>query len=181
MAGDTPAEAVHNFVDPLQQSVHCIAPAYVNVRGGYHVQPEPHTLTLNDFESISLKCDRDLTLWVTHDYNIVEAKDDPELGPWKVHSRGYIYLVCDGEQPLFAYHWHPKTGFDVHFPHLHMYWLESLGQPEAAKMHFATGRVSLESVIRLLVREFNVKTIQDDYAKILDDREAAFFKYRSWG
>jgi hypothetical protein len=179
MAGDNPAKAVKNFADPLQETIHCIAPAYVNVRGGYHVRPDPHTLTLNDFDSVALKGPRDLTLWVTHDYEIVEAQK--ELGPWKVHSRGYIYLVSETDQPLFAYHWHPKPEFDVHFPHLHIYWFEALDQPQAAKMHFATGRVSLESVIRLLVREFEVQPTREDYAEALDNREAAFFKYRTWG
>jgi hypothetical protein len=179
MAADNPREAVRNFVEPLQDAVLCVANAYVNVRGGYFVRPEPHVLTLNNGEYIPVSGPRDISFSVSHDYNIVES-EHPERGPWKVASRGYIYTVSERDVPVFAYHWHPTPGWDVQFPHLHLYLLESIEGNPTHKAHFPTGRVSLESVIRLLIREFDVEPLRTDYTEVLNKGEEAFIEYRLW-
>ena len=156
-----------------------MANAYVNVRGGYHASPEPHSLVLNDAADVLLNADRTLTMSVRHEYRVVAA-DEAEGGPWRVSSSAYIYRLSEDDEPIFAYHWHPIEGFDIQFPHLHLYLLERQGAPALAKAHFPTARISLESFVRLLVREFGVRPLRDDYPAILDARERDFLRQRTW-
>lgn len=179
MAGENPREAVDNFLKPLQDAVLCVTDAYVNPQGGYHARPDPPVVVLNKDEPVPLRGRSDLTLQIYHHYRIVQDKRR-ELGPWKVSTAGYIYLVRQGEQQILGYHWHPHPEWDIHFPHLHVYALERLERPDLVKAHYPTGRVSFESVLRFLIREFGVNA-KDNHAAILDRTEAAFLKYRTWG
>jgi hypothetical protein len=186
--GDTPADAVHNFQQPLQDVIHCIANAYVNVRGGYHVRAEPHTLVLNDADRINLNGARDLSITVSHDYEIIENPEGEQ--PWRCHSRGYIYHVYEGGRPIYGWHWHPGLGTDITYPHVHPYLLdvceedacamEILNFRSMAKVHLPTGRVSLEGVVRFLIRDLGVQPRLSQYREILDHREAAFDAHRTW-
>ena len=176
MPGDNARDAVVAFVTPLQQVVHCITNAVVNPRGGYHPRAEPHAVVLNDGQPVQLRGARqNLSLSVVHSYRIIEV-NQPE-GRWKVSSAGYIYTLKELDQALVAWHWHP---WDVSFPHLHLYEAEQLERPDLAKIHYPTGRVSLESIARFLIREYSVQPREDNYEEILSRTEEAFRRARTW-
>jgi hypothetical protein len=78
----------------------------------------------------------------------------------------------DGAEML-SWHWHPQTG--LHLPHLHV----ARGPvPKAA--HLPTARVSLESVIRLLVADLGVNPLRSDWSDVLTASEEPFVKHRRW-
>ncbi len=54
MWGRTPAEAVNNYVDPIQLAVSCVSDAVVNVRGGYYPSNTSHTLVMNENTPVRL-------------------------------------------------------------------------------------------------------------------------------
>lgn len=74
MAGRSPAEAVANFLAPLQRAVSCVTPAVLDVHGGYHVAEAPHALTLGVEAPVRMRGPGELALRVTHHYRIVEAE-----------------------------------------------------------------------------------------------------------
>ena len=95
-------------------------------------------------------------------------------------TRAYAYeLQTVSGESVLSYHWHPSPR--VPEPHTH------LGRTQLApdavlsqKAHQPTGRVSLESVIRACITEYNVRPLRDDWDKTLALREGDFQLYRSW-
>ena len=64
------------------------------------------------------------------------------------------------------------------YPHLH-----SSGGTLGKAIHLPTGRVSIESVLRLLLTDLTVKPTQqheNDYAEILWESERRFIEHRRW-
>jgi hypothetical protein len=99
-----------------------------------------------------------------------------------VHSREYIYELTSGEgRSLIRWDWHPdgQAGEQpVSWPHVH---LRGYTQPvNVSRGHVPTGRVSLEAVIRYVIRDLGVEPRRADWAAILDRHEQAFVAARSW-
>lgn len=88
MAGKTPPEAVHNFLEPLQLALSCVSQEVLTVRGGYYPSATPHALTLGNSPAI-LGRDRRLALKVVQHYRIIEHEG--ARGPWKVRTVAYNY------------------------------------------------------------------------------------------
>jgi len=148
----------------------------VNPGGGYYPREAPHSVVLNDGTPVPLRGSRkNLFLDVVHSYRIIEAKR-PE-GRWKVSSAGYIYTLKEADDALVAWHWHP---WEVPFPHLHFYEAKVLGRPDLAGIHYPTGRVSLETIARFLIREYEVRPQNENYEEILNETEEAFRRARTW-
>jgi hypothetical protein len=114
-------------------------------------------------------------------YEIIE--EPGERGPWKVRTRGYMYSVqtADGAEML-AYHWHPVGQSTETRPHMHLGSVTL--QPDLVitkKTHIPSGgRISLESVLRLCVRELGVAAARDDWEQLLADSEDLFKMWRTW-
>lgn len=106
-------------------------------------------------------------------------ENEPEPGEFKVRTLKYIYSVTADErlsEELFDWHWHP-TGTPA--PHLHVNGShDALGYFGA--WHLPTARVSLESIIRMLIRDCGVRPARNDWAEVLDDCESRFLTYRTW-
>jgi hypothetical protein len=90
MAGKTPPEAVHNFLEPLQLALSCVSQEVLTVRGGYYPSATPHALTLGNRPAI-LGHDRRLALKVVQHDRIIEHEG--ARGPWKVRTVAYNYTV----------------------------------------------------------------------------------------
>lgn len=113
-------------------------------------------------------------------YEIVRTQDRPERGAWRVSTRGYMYEMQTASGELvWSYHWHP-TGA-VRNPHAHIGATQLA--PDAVllyKAHYPTGRISLESVIRICITEYKVSPMKSDWDDVLSARERDFETYRSW-
>ena len=180
MPGRTPREAVGAFIDPLKDSLSCIARAKITLsHDGWGSVGTINGLTLNNDQPVQLTCQPRLLLRISMLYEIIRT-DDPARGPWRVSTRAYAYELQTSDRELvWSYHWHPQSR--VGNPHAH------IGHTQLAehsvlshKAHYPTGRVSLESVIRTCITEYGVQPLDPEWDKTLALREGDFEIYRSW-
>jgi len=177
VAGRTPAEAVQNFVDPLQKAPSCVTNAVLTVRGGYDVG-RLHAVSIGTEPGYAqLRGPRPLILEIVHHYRVIE--DDTVRGPHKVSTAGYVYELKDPQGArVIAYHWHPLEPGGPPFPHMHVG--PGTGAEKAFdRFHFPTGRIS-EQVLRLAITDFDVEMRRDDWADVLDTSQAAYEEWRTW-
>ena len=180
MPGRTPKEAVDAFLDPLKDTLSCIAHAKFTLsEGGYNTPGRIHSLTLNRNEPIKLKGPRFL-FKLQMAYEIIPVA---EVGrePWRVTTHAYNYEVqTSNGQAMVSFHWHPQG--KVRAPHIHLGTAQLA--PDAVltnKHHIGTARLSLENVIRTCIAEWSVEPLRDDWEKVLELNEANFQTYRKWG
>ena len=178
MAGRTPAEAVNNYLGPLQRAISCVTNSVLNVRGGYDPSPDPHPLALGDGGPVRVSTNPHFFLTVLQNYRVVEFEGP--RGPWKVSIVSYYYSLKDTEDREVLYHWHPHGESDVTFPHLHLRTGSQLGSTDLSQVHFPTGRVSLEDVLRLAIQELGVTPKRTDWMEALDNTQAAHEEWRTW-
>jgi hypothetical protein len=148
----------------------------------YLVPGESHALTFTD-PPVSLRAREGgptgLLFDAEHRFEIVET----ETKLWRVTTRMYQYRLLDhDERELLVYHWQPGEDFQgPNHPHVHV--SAALRAKTSAtsdrsidldNKHLATGRVSLEAVIRMLIDEFDIEPQRDDWREILDRTEAVF-------
>lgn len=97
----------------------------------------------------------------------------------------YEYRLLDHHQTeLLVYHWQPGPDFaGPDHPHLHV--SASLSAQINAvdrqtidldRLHMATGRVSLEALVRMLITEFGIAPYRSDWRQTLDRTEEEFRK-----
>jgi len=95
----------------------------------------------------------------------------------------YQYRLLDQrERELLVYHWQPGDAFlGPDHPHVHVSAALSAQVTaidteiiDLTGLHLATGRVSLEAVIRMLIEEFGVAPQRPDWREILARTEAVF-------
>ncbi len=149
----------------------CVADAYLNVGGGYYPDRNPCALILNDGEPVLLGASG-ISLLLRQTYEIVPNKIS---GEWKISTRSYVYSLADDSGEVIAFHWHPFPDWEVDFPHLHF-----RRTAEYSRAHYPTGRVAVEEVVALVIREFGVAPRRDDYLRILDEGLAKFRQWRTW-
>jgi hypothetical protein len=179
LAGKTTHAATYAFLDPLGLALTCVTRDLLS-HTGTHAQEQPHAATLAHGQPVALKREPRLFLSVMLQYRLVE--DDGPRGPWKVRTTAYSYTVEDGDgAEIIAYHWHPHARGSDHRPHLHFRSAGKVGEPGWAHIHFPSGRVALEDVLRLLIREMGVEPLREDWEEILDETQAGFEKWRTWG
>ncbi len=184
MPGRTPRGAVEAFIDPLKDTLSCVAHAKITLSpGGWGETGKVHGFAVNDDQPVKLqrRARRGpiLMLRVQMLYEIIRT-EEPDRPPWRVTTRSYAYeLQTASGETVLSYHWHPSPR--VPDPHTH------LGRTQLApdavlsqKAHQPTGRVSLESVVRACITEYNVRPLRDDWDKTLALREGDFQLYRSW-
>lgn len=151
--------------------------------GGWWETGKVHGLTVNDDQPVSLRRRRHrgpaLMLRVQMQYEIIRTTE-PDRPPWRVSTRAYAYeLQTTSGELVLSYHWHPSSA--VQAPHTHLGHTQLA--PDAVlsqKAHQPTGRVSLESVVRACITEYNVRALKEDWDKTLALREGDFQLYRSW-
>jgi hypothetical protein len=84
---------------------------------------------------------------------------------------GYETSILDRDgNEIVAYHWHPLGQSNVKHPHVHLsnqIRPIELGRNQTplplADMHLATGVVPLAHVVRMLIEEFGVAPLRDDW------------------
>lgn len=101
-------------------------------------------------------------------YKVIEAEG--ELGKWKVRTVSYIYSLFTDNEERISYHYHPSASPQIWFPHLHV---------NNNRMHFPSGRVSIEEFIRLAILEYGARPTQD-WEAVLMESQRQFEKYRTW-
>jgi len=94
----------------------------------------------------------------------------------------YEYRLLDAfERELLTYHWMPGERYlGPDHPHLHVSaaltaQADALTQREIRldKLHLPTSQVTLAAFVRMLITEFGVAPLRDDWRNILDRADAA--------
>jgi hypothetical protein len=103
-----------------------------------------------------------------HQFRLVHDDED-----WHVSTTAYTYYLLDSnDHELIAWHWHPRT---VAHPHIHVD-AGVIGR----RMHIPTGRVSIESVLRMLVDDLGVPTRRENFREVFEEAERNFIEHRRW-
>ena len=181
MAGKSPAEAVNNFLDPLQKAIDCLTRAQLTVKGGYYpTTVDPHALTLGDGLPQKLSGETDLYLVVKQFYYVIRV-EDPDAGPWKVSTAEYNYNLRDSEnRVVIAYHWHPAERYKVRSPHLHLDQGAEVGRQDLHRVHIPTGRIAIEDFLRFAITELGVEPRRDDWEEVLLRSRKTYEDWRTW-
>jgi hypothetical protein len=160
---------------PLQQAISCVTDAIVLVSGGYYPSPSPHALTLSENPAL-LGRDRCIALNLIQQYRVVQT-DEKDRGAWKVQTVGYVYTLLEPTPPhdeIVAYHWHPASRSAVRYPHLHISAGSGVQRLDIRQAHFPTGRITIGQILRLVVTEFNVRPLRDDWELVLHQKQGSF-------
>jgi len=189
MPGATRADAVREFIAPLQQAFSCVARGKISTRRGGD-QPkidQEQQWSLNDGGGAVLRKRPDfplagrLELYASMYWRVIE--DDREgYGPYRVTTTGYDYLLVIGEtDELWAMHWHARGLSHEVKPHLHLGdKLLSDDAPVTSSSHLRTGRMTFETAIRWAV-ECGAQPLHDDWNDRLALAEAPHLLFRTWG
>ena len=121
----------------------------------------PYQLTFAGGRPARLRGPHDLQVSLVHGYVVVP--DGTGRARWVVHGAEYAYTVLTGDgQRVLAYHWHPIGSSAFTQPHVHVYGRTT--PIDLRRMHLPTGHVALASALRLLIEEFGVRPLRDDWA-----------------
>lgn len=142
-------------------------------------QPEPNLARLSTNDGRG-----DLLFRFVHFYTVVHAPD-ARRGPFSISTSFYQYRVLDwAENEIVVYEWVPAGISPVRTPHMHVPMTRShilkqrTGSPIAyqkthlGKVHFPTGGIVIEDVAELLIREFGVDPLRDDWQDTLKANRA---------
>jgi hypothetical protein len=184
MAGRTAAEAVNNFLTPLQHALSCVTLEVPSVGGGYHVSPmsDPPQVLLFQNNPVILGHDKRFALKLIQQYRVVEGEG--ERGPWKVSTVAYYYTLeipGPARQEVLGYHWHPQERNAITYPHLHLYQGAGVLQHNLLKAHLPTARIAIEDLLRFVITQLGVLPLRKDWEVILAETQDAFQQWRMWG
>lgn len=163
--GRNPYQAVQDLRSTLQRAISCVTSSVFMVQSanGYAVG-STHALVLGSPEATRLP-GSSIALSIRVYARVAERTGE---APWRADLASYFYTLRDLEgQEILAYHWHPNSRSPITFPHLHLGAGSRVGREELQKAHVPSGRVELEDVLAMAIREFGVRPRREDWARIL--------------
>jgi hypothetical protein len=201
LAGASPEEAVDAFLERIRATLACIVggTAFGSgcAEGIEHSltlyvtgQSEPNVARLTTHGGVG-----ELRFRFAHLYTVVHVPDDAQRGPftYEVSTSFYQYAILDYEEnEVVVYDWAPAGMSPVRTPHVHVPIAGSTvlrqrhGSPlESQKtylgnLHFPTGRILLEDIVELLIREFRVDPRRDDWEALLKHNREVLGRGRTW-
>lgn len=122
---------------------------------------------------------------VRHQFRLVELTPENRRPEWRVSTVSYQYRLLDTlRKELLVWHWQPGEDFDgPDRPHLHVSAKLVVGMSahnpdetinlDLDNAHLATGRVTIEAVIRTLIDDFQINP-REGWEQILDRAEVTF-------
>jgi hypothetical protein len=179
LPGNSPGEAVSNFLDPVKDAIQCLGDGVLVYRAhpGLGVL---EAVTLNGGEGMAVRSDLygRLRVEVNFQYVVVQSADD--RGPFRCSTRGYIFSISDSDDAeLMSYHWHPLSVSPDLGPHMHV------GQkvlPQNATLHVPTPRMTVEDLVEHAIDSFGAGPAIDDdtWRPLLADSRERHVAYRDW-
>lgn len=187
MPGVTPADAVREFITPLQAALGCVAHGKISRTGGGNPQPgQQQQWSLNDGGGVTLRrrvgfpLQGQLELHASMYWRVIEDEREG-YGPYRVTTTGYDYSLVIGDKvELWAMHWHAQGRSHEAKPHLHLGdKILSAFAPVTSKSHLRTPRMTFETAIRWAI-EWGTEPLHDDWENRLTLAEAPHLLFRSW-
>ena len=152
--------------------------AILGYSGGDYPSAKLHNLTFINTPPIAPLAGTKLSLFFSQNYSVNRVVVG-EPG-WKVKTEGYIYRLDDESgAEIMSYHWHPSMKYPK-FPHLHLKKGAAVAREELKSSHIPTGRISIESVVEFLIKEFHVMPRYPDWKLAVDENHGLFEKDRTW-
>ena len=172
MPGRSRAQARDSFLAPLKRSLSCVTNSQLYVPETTSASGDVlGALTLSE-EPLVLRSDRlggNILLELRHQFRYVKEREHR----WHVSTVGYLYQLYDeAGQELVSWHWHPESNA---YPHLH-----AASGVLDKRIHLPTGRMSIESLLRMLLTDFAVHPRRDDFMEVLAKAEEPFIEHRRW-
>lgn len=177
MSGRTARDAIAFYRERLQLVVSCVTNSVVQgksvSRSGR--DDETRVFALNNGVPVPIAGATPLLLRVQQHCVLTQAVEVPSR-QWSISLVGYMYTFqLRDDTEVVAYQWHPQRTLDLPYRHLHFGPAsarnDSAVRPgELHKVHFPTGIVALEEVIRLAIDDFHVAPRRLDWEAILDQR-----------
>lgn len=97
------------------------------------------------------------------------------------HSQYMYHVVTDDMTEVILFHWHPDGRSAQHAPHLHVGSSQlTPASVVSRKTHVPTGRVAVEAVLELLIRDFGVVPLRTDWEASFAESRQRFEQWRTW-
>jgi hypothetical protein len=163
------AQAIDRFCSLFKESLSCLTSQFL-----HPVQKSANVYVLTYEPPAELLCEKARrAISVTQVFSAVTDRQ----GEFKVRTREYSYSLLEQQLnasiEVVSYHWHPECTA-VRFPHLHI--------ASIPRVHFPTARVSVESLLRMLIDYYDIEPIlrESEWRAILKRNNAAFDKAATW-
>lgn len=176
MPARTASRAFAEFLEPLQAVASCITHGPILHDCHHPADGKEHWLVFGGRDGIPLGRTRaSLRLEINQRFRLVEAD-----GKWRVTTTRYFYAVIGrDEREVLAYHWHPNVPSRAE-PHLHLSAGAGALLPILNGAHLPTGRIAIEDVVWLALRELRGTPLRPDHLEVLDQGRRAFAANRQW-
>lgn len=186
MVGRSPDVVVETFVARLHRALSCVLRGVVVSSGA--APGLYHSVTIfvkgrNPSEPVALRThggDGQLLFKVAHLYQVETSQLEVPDGQYAIRTTFYHYDILDRDgSEIVVYHFEPEGISPVRLPHLHVPAAKSIVLPQRlgsalanrqthlGKLHLLTGRVQIEDVIEVLIREFAVGPLRADWEAVL--------------
>jgi hypothetical protein len=163
----------------MRRALSCVTSAQLLASRGIRTGEDLEALTLSQ-DPLGLRSGLlgdVIYLKLRQQFHVVRDENAPRSRQLRVSTAAYFYQLDDSSgREMASWHWHPGTG--LAYPHVHV-----AGGVLPKQSHLPTGRVSMESVLRLLLTDLQVPPTRShahDYEKILAKVEGDFIGHRSW-
>ena len=199
MAGTSPEEAVDSFLKQIRDTLGRVLAG--TVFGSGNAQDVEHSLTFylpGQRESNVARLTThggvgELLFRVAHLFTVAHVPDGERRGLFEVRTSFYQYKILDREErEIIVYDWAPSGSSPVRTPHLHVPAAGSIVLRQRAasplenqktflgNLHLPTGRILLDDIVELLIREFRVDPLRGDWEDILRENREALGRERAW-
>lgn len=174
MPGRTPADAVRNYIEPLQTAVSCLdGVAKILVTARVHRVGDLGAWILNGPDGMALHGFG--TFYAQQQFELVETSEEHrqyKAGEhYRVSTREYIYRLALDTGEQIRWHWHPKGNSPERRPHIHPSF--------NLKAHLPGSRVALEDVIEGCI-QLGARASCDDWRQKLGETGGVHKLYRTW-
>ena len=184
MKGRNPQEAVSNFKDVLEKALGCITFERLTVtRVKRYELDEVYSISLKRMSAVPL-AGALLTIIAGQRVRVIH---DP-IGGFRVRTVSYTYEFQTNEsapKEFLLFHWTPEDErAAVRFPHMHIG--PALTERQLVirpgnlhRAHIPTGRISIEKIIWMTIKEFGANPTHGHLEKVLKKSEEEFEKTRT--
>lgn len=177
MPGRTIADALRNYVDPIQRAVSCFrGQGKICVSGFVSKYGDVGAWTLNDPDQ-GMILPHFGTFYAQQRFELVKTTNkvvaDPKREPYRVSTREYIYRLEITDGPVVAWHWHPvgRSSDNEPRPHIHPSF--------NTKAHLPGSRMAIEDVIEGCIA-LGAEPSCTDWQERLLETGSTHKLYRTW-
>jgi hypothetical protein len=175
----TPEQAVKLTIADLQRAISCVTK--VQLAANRLAGSGPKGLIAVTFKGRSARAKVANKIWIAVSINLQPAREEPGSAFWRTHTKRYSFSIWGsetGRTEFLSYDYHPPTG--QLWPHIHVNGKADWRPTGLRRSHIATGRMTLEHFVMLLIDEFNVIALRKTWRKTLDDNLKIFARRRTW-